>query len=450
MKTVNEELNQAFCYLFYRIDTKDIVYVGYHKNADTKMDYYTSSSANPAFKDAWSKGLIAQHIFYSGTVEECISLEHYMLSLMQAKDNPKMYNQTNGGGAGCDLKLITTEMKIIVKKCLDAKFDERSNYSYKQQIDIAKVIANKVKSNKTEGHYEVHNVSVGELANLERIQIRSQYKHNHLINQLVERMRDPIEARKYINPVNVLVYKKTGEKFILNGNHTLNAAIIAKWDSVPVIYLSSDEFKNDRQIMDHFAILMNHSPIVKEGNSRDDVKRKIESLYEEGVELEASYSSDMMQILFDLYLGEFSKESLKGFVTDAKKRIALEEYNSKYNFYAYSKSETEKIVNEYLTANPTHGCVSQSASTVIHSGIGGIVNSLRQHTKKNSKERKNPQGVIFVHYKDMKEYMKRHTLEQELRECLAIANLGWVKIEYLKCFIDTKRNKLVSEPAKAA
>jgi hypothetical protein len=436
---------QAICYLWYNRETTKIVYVGYHKLSDKNVsDYYTSSSTDPAFNDAWNKGFLRRVEFFEGTLEQCISLEHYMLDVLDARNNPDMYNKTNGGGAGCSLSHVTDKMREIVSRCISTDFIiEKARSTYKEHIRLARSIANKVKENKIKKHYEVHNVYVGELANFERIQIRFKLRHNHHVNKLVDRMNDPERANQHINPIVVVVFRD-GKKKILDGNHTLSAAIEAKWATVPVIYINSDEFLDDPSIMDHFGVLMNHEPVVKEGNSKEDVKRKIEALYVDGIPFD---SDEMEEIVFDLNLGEFSEKSLKSLISAAKDRYFTNEINSKYNFYNWVDKDLKKKVNSYLAENPYAGCISQSISTVIHSGIGGVVNSLRQKTKNRPSARNNPKGKIFIHFKNVEEYLERDVLEQEVRECLAIAKLEWIELEFLPCFWDTRTNKVISEPA---
>lgn len=434
----------AICYLWYNRETNKIVYVGYHKLSDKNIsDYYTSSSTNPAFNDAWNKGLLRRVEFYEGSVAECISLEHFMLDKLDARNNQAMYNKSNGGGAGCDLSLVTKKMKDIVEACITGEFlVEKAKSTYMQRLGVARQMVNKVKNNKTENNYKIHNVFVGELSNLERIQIRFKLQHNHHINKLVDRMNDPERALQHINPVVVIEFRD-GKNKILDGNHTLTSAIQAKWTTVPAIYIHADEFQNDPAIMDDFGVLMNKVEDVKEGNSKDDVKRKVETLFEEGIPFD---SAEMEEIVFDLYLGEFSVKSLKALIAAAKDRYFTQQLNSKYNFYNWREPDLKKKVKKYLAENPYHGCISQSVSTVIHSGIGGVINSLRQKTKRRPSARKNPGGKIFIHFKNVEEYIARDELEMEIRECLVIAKLEWIELEFLPCFWDTKNNRVVNDP----
>jgi hypothetical protein len=277
---------------------------------------------------------------------------------------------------------------------------------------------------------------------MQRIQIRHQRRLQHHINLIADRMSDPAEARKHVKPVIVVVCKNNVKK-ILNGNHTLEAAIKAKWTTLPVIYIPSEEFNDDFSTMEHFGKTINIVPEVREGNSKEDVKRTILSLKEKGV----SFNSDEMKlILQNLYSQEYSTNIISGLIAAVRKQHFLEQEGSKYNFYNYDKSELDSRVNDYLDSNPNSGCISQSAERVIFAGIGGVVNSLRQ----KSNDWSNPKGKIFIHYSNIKDWRDRVLINQAIEDCLKIAKLDWIELEYLPCFYDTEKDILTHEPPVAS
>jgi len=433
----------AICYYWFNIETQDIVYLGYHKTNDEHGDYYTASTENPAFHDLWNKGLLERVVFYRGTVEECISLEHYMLSKMNAKNDPEMFNESNGGGAGCDLTIVNKTMKALANKVIDGEYEGNLiNHDELQKIIAAEQIVEKVKDYKNVKHYRVSDVYVGELKNMQRIQIRHKRRHLHHVNQIAERMSDPVEARKHINPI-VVVVLLNGIHKILDGNHTLEAAVKAGWSTVPVIFVPSSEFQDDFSTMEHFGRIMNQEPVVKEGNSKDDVKRTILSLKEKGVSFG---SEEMKAILHRLYGKEYSTSSISALIATVRKRYFNDQESSKYNFYNYDNDELASKVDNYLLENPDHGCISQSADRVIFAGIGGVVNSFRQKSK--GRNWSNPKGKIFVHYKNIEDWRNREDLDKAINDCLKIAKLDWVELDYLPCFYDTEKDTFTHELPK--
>lgn len=432
---------EAICYYWLNKETDQIVYLGYHKTADELGDYYTSSTKNPAFHDMWNKGELDRIVFFRGTVAQCVSLEHYMLSKMKAKNNPNMFNETNGGGIGCDLNLVDPSMKALASVVISGKYKKNLVASSKRDmVALAKKIVEKVKENEAAGHYQTAELYVGEIDNYPKIQIRMKQRHDHHVNVIADRMSNPVEARKELKPIILVVYKN-GMKKLLDGNHTLRAAIKANWKTLPVIYIPSEEFNDSYMTMSFFGKQMNKKKGAKEGNSKEDVKKTILELKEEGI---AFNSSEMRDILIDLYDGEFSTSSIVGLITAVRERYDLDRLNHKYNFYTYSKENLAAMVEEYMHANPGHGCISQAADKVIFSGIGGIVNSFRQKSKGSNWD--NPKGKIFIHYSNIEDWRERAALDKAIRDCLKIAKLDWVKLEYLPCFLNPETDELFHEP----
>jgi hypothetical protein len=73
-------------------------YVGYHKTNE-ENDGYVFSSDNYPLRHAWSHGLLRKTVIHRGAVDDCMTLEHYILSKNNAVTNDAWYNQSNGGGA---------------------------------------------------------------------------------------------------------------------------------------------------------------------------------------------------------------------------------------------------------------------------------------------------------------------------------------------------------------
>jgi hypothetical protein len=431
----------AICYYWKNIDTNDIVYVGYHKTDNESGDYYTASTTNPGFHHLWNKGELERVVFFKGTVEQCISLEHYTLSKMNAKNNPIMFNESNGGGAGCDLILVDDSMKKIVSEVINGTFKQKNIASvHLNNIALAKEIVSKLAANKANGYYNTAELYIGEISNLPKIQVRMMSIHNHHINLIADRMSNPEQARKIVKPI-VIVTFPNGINKLLDGNHTLRAAIKAGWQTLPVVYIPASEFNYDHSVMNDFGTEVNKYVEVKEGNSKDDVKKNILKYHEQGV---AFNSEEMKALLTAKFGGEYSQSILSALIVSVRNQIHMEQQNSKYNFYPYDKEELAVYVNDYFLEHPGHGCISQSADKVIFSGIGGVVNSFRQKSK--GKGWDNPKGKIFIHFSNIDDWRDRDNLERITRECLEIAKLDWVELEYLPCFIDPETGEMLYEP----
>lgn len=435
---------EAVCYYWIDVVTNKIVYVGFHKTNEVNSDNYVSSSTNPAFKSAWAKGQLRRVVFFHGSIAQCISLEHYMLDRMNAKKCPAMFNASNGGGAGCDLSLVTDEMKQLVENCVAGKFKETiPNHSYSENLAFAEDMCERIKSGQ---YYIPAETYVGELAGCTRVQIREVRKLNHHINQLVERMHNPALARAHIKPV-VVVVKSNTERYIIDGNHTLDAATKAGWPTIPAIFINSSEFEDSMDRMKLVGRIMNRKPDLKQGNSKEDIRRAIYNIHEEtGLPL---WTEEFKQIIYSLYEPEgYTRKSLLGLIIDAEKKKNTQARNSAYNFYVYSKDEMKAHVQKFWKQHPYEGCIAQASSEAYMGGIGGIVNSLRQRNKGRGKSyMKNPKGTIFIYHKNVDDYENRNQLHSDLVECLQIAGIDkWVNIEYMPCFIDTNTNELIFEP----
>jgi hypothetical protein len=265
-------------------------------------------------------------------------------------------------------------------------------------------------------------------------------RHDHHINLIADRMSNPEQARKIVNPI-VIVTFPNGINKLLDGNHTLRAAIKAGWQTLPVVYIPASEFNYDFNVMNDFGNEKNKRVEVKEGNSKDDVKKNILHYHEQGV---AFNSDEMKAILTEKFGEEYSQSILSALIVSVRNQIHIERENSKYNFYTYDKEELANKVNNYFLENPGSGCISQSADKVIFSGIGGVVNSFRQKSKGKNWDK--PKGKIFIHFSNIDDWRDRDNLERITRDCLKIAKLDWVKLEYLPCFIDAETGEMLYEP----
>lgn len=427
----------AICYFWKNKETNDIVYVGYHKTDDESGDYYTASTTNPGFHHLWNKGELERVVFFKGTVEQCISLEHYILSKMNAKNNAIMFNETNGGGAGCDLILVNDSMKKIASEVINGTFKQQNIASvHLNNITLAKKLVAKLAANS----YATAELYIGEISNLPKIQVRMKLRHDHHINLIADRMSNPEQARKIVKPV-VIVTFPNGINKLLDGNHTLRAAIKAGWQTLPVVYIPASEFNYDFNVMNDFGTEKNKRVEVKEGNSKDDVKKNILHYHEQGV---AFNSEEMKAILTEKFGDEYSQSILSALIVSVRNQMHIERENSKYNFYTYDKEELANKVNNYFLENPGSGCISQSADKVIFSGIGGVVNSFRQKSKGKNWDK--PKGKIFIHFSNIDDWRDRDNLERITRDCLKIAKLDWVQLEYLPCFIDAETGEMLYEP----
>lgn len=183
------------------------MYLGYHKTTEVE-DGYITSSADSSLLNEWSHGNMKRYILWKGKVEECITLENWALKHAKEYLNwDEFYNQSVGGGEGCrSFDILTENMKTVV---LDAI--EFQKYPEPEVLDLYETfdpkLVSKIRKDIEKGLYKSVIMSVNEVFNYERIQVRHHKIIEEKVQGITERMiDDPAAARKQIEPVIVVVY----------------------------------------------------------------------------------------------------------------------------------------------------------------------------------------------------------------------------------------------------
>lgn len=437
------ETYQAIVYVYHNDETNQLVYVGHHKT-DNEHDGYISSSKNPRFKQLWERGLLRRNVIYRGSLEECVSMESYFLKTIKATQNKNLLNETNGGGAGCDMKLVTKNMKEIIDKVINNTFKETSyiEHNVMYDIELAETIVERIKT----GHYPVLWVPISQVYESNASQVREIYIDNEHVSNIAEKLRNPIEAKKHLDPIVFSV--KEGSITTVNGNHTKHALIEAGYETVPVIYINSKEFEDKQSVIKNVGVILNKKEKLAKGNSPADCKKRIlEVAHEQNLEL----SSDLLkQAVIRLYYPEFSETQIS-----ANIRVLLDKhYDDKkkqdLNFYTWSEKQLREEVDNILNKDPYRGCISQSSDRAINSGVGGVINSFYNNLEsapgylRESLE-KEPKGYIVVYHNSMKHYNNRKELRSQLLRNLQAVNFP-VEIIDLPCFYDAKSRQFFHDP----
>jgi hypothetical protein len=419
---------EAIVYGYVNIEN-GMRYVGYHKTKE-EYDRYIFSSDNYPLNKAWSHGLLRKSTIFRGTVEDCVTLEHYILSKYNAVGNKEWYNQSNGGAA----KLYSFD-KLPAKaiKASDDWYTNQINSVYNTVLyadhDLTETIVKRVKS----GYYEVIDEPVAKIYHLPKNQVRfEEYDHQHFENIRNSMIDDPADARTRVKPIVVCVMKN-GEMLILDGNHTIRAAYAASWTDIPVVYINSSEFNDSQANYDDFGYEMNDRKDHTKGNSKDDCKRAILKLQETAkMDLDAPEFRD---ICFH-NLRQWSKQTIAGNITSLMKIAEEQELIRKYNFKKWSKGEIKHEMSK-LTSEIYNGysSISINSGSSYNAGVGAILNKLTEDD--------NNRGLIVVSYNNVSEWNDRVKDELHLnRVLLKIHPDLIVKVHYLPAFVDTRTNEI--------
>ena len=176
-------------------------YVGFHKgtvNDIYDFTYWHSSTnleLNKALQNAYK--IIFLIIDY-GSVTEMQTLEYNKLKEVNAKQNPKYFNKSNGGGKGVKAAKGHNKVDIIYSNLLDKKYDIK----FHSKDDFKKLIEEK-----------------------RDIQVRIQTNTEH-IQRLRGNMFDPNASHTHEPAVLLMSSSKNiSESKLIGGNHSVRAMI---------------------------------------------------------------------------------------------------------------------------------------------------------------------------------------------------------------------------------
>jgi len=421
---------EAIVYGYVNIEN-GMRYVGYHKTTE-EYDGYTFSSENYVLRHAWSHGLMRKTVIYRGSVEDCMTLEHYILSKNNAVSDASWYNQSNGGGAKMYHFSHLPETAISLANSWLAGKDLQEKKVFLADKALNKKIRTQIES----GYYEIHNENTEEVYHFPKNQVRfTQIDHDH-VEEIRERMvSNPAKARLSVMPV-IVVIDKNKNKLIVDGNHTITAAYLANWTDVPVIYINSSEFNDSQANYNDFGLRMNHNDRVKKTNSKEDCKKSILDLLD--LSKENIKGHRFKTLCIDSLEEYWTEKKIVSNLAVLIKAADEREIMTKYNFKKWNKDQISKEIKR-LTRGEYFGysAVSINAGASFNAGIGGILHALYND--------KNSDGVIVVHFNSVQEYLKRSSHTKECEETLKHANIPHnIVVHYLPCFIDTRTNELKS------
>lgn len=418
---------EAIVYGYVNIEN-GMRYVGYHKTNE-EYDRYVFSSENYPLRKAWSHGLLRKTVIFRGTLADCVTLEHYILSKYNAVGSKNWYNQSNGGAS----KLYS--FNLLPERAIKSAEDwynnnllNKKNVTLYADHDLVEDIVKRVRN----GYYEVIDEPVAKIYHLPKNQVRfEEYDHKHFINIRNSMIDDPADARKRVKPIIVCVMKN-GDMLILDGNHTIRAAYAAGWTDIPVIYINSSEFNDSQANFDDFGYEMNDRKTHTKGNSKDDCKRAILKLQEiANMDLDDYRFRD---ICFH-NLRQFSKQTIAGNLNVLVNATAEQELIRKYNFKKWSKGEinvelTKLIEEKYIG----YSGISINSGSSYNAGVGAILNKLTLES--------NNHGLILVSYNDISEWNNRVKDEEHLRLVLKKVHPDLtIEVHYLPAFVDTRTNE---------
>ena len=403
------------------------MYIGYHKTSEID-DGYVFSSEDEEANEAWSYGELKRSIIYRGDQSIAITLENYLLKSVQAHKNPQYYNRSVGGGSGCvkDFSNLTSEIIKLGEDWIQGIEPIIETATSNVDTDDIK----ELKANITNGQYVIHErESVKKLFGLPRNQVRMNVHENEHAEVIAEKMKDnPEKARMHVSPIIIMV--DDGIMQIIDGNHTILAAKLAGWKTIPAIYINSSEFKDKQCNVDYFGYLMNHEEKVKKPNSVNDLKRAIINFNETHEEYELG-TEDFKEAFKDAY-GEFwSAKQIASNMDSVKNLLATQEEIRKNNFKVYTKNELDSIARDLETKNPATAVISISSSSCYNAGIGAVLNKMGGMDVWK--------GIILISYRDVSDWTNRHEHSDKLNEAMKrIHPNAKINVEEVLPFVKTK------------
>jgi hypothetical protein len=245
---------------------------------------------------------------------------------------------------------------------------------------------------------------------------------------------DPKEARKNVSPIIVCV-RKDGTLLIIDGNHTFAAAKLAGWTSVPVIYINSSEFLDNKSNIDHFGVIANHTPKIKLQNSSKDCQRAIINLYVDNLEkkdknFELLDGVKFKETVENKLYPEWTKSQISGNLRSARKMIKNNYAEAQMNFQTYSKTHLDRMARKVEKVHPDVAVINISSGTVYNSGIGGIIHKLGPDFMK---------GLVIIHHNDIEEYNSwSKSLDRFKCSSGKVKEIYTISYVLLDCFDSTK------------
>lgn len=404
-------------------------YIGYHKTNE-EWDGYITSSENEELRYAWSNGFLKRTVLYKGSVEKAITFENYILKHVDAIRNPQCYNNSVGGGVGCQpFDILTEEMKKTADRWLAGKEVNTEKRSGLWNRKLVRSIKFKIEK----GHYIVVEEKTEKIFDLPRNQVRFENIDPKHVDEIKEHMLDPSRARKHISPV-IIAVQANGDMLILDGNHTVSAAYLAGWTNIPVIYINSSEFEDSQANYDAFGLLMNHQEKVKKPNDKESCKRAIINLINNLGDINI-YSQKFREICIAELEPFYSPKRIAKNIDVVLEMLKEEEDIRKHNFKKYTKAEIEYQTEVLEEKYKNLAVISITSDSSYNAGVGAIMNKMGGMDVW--------EGLMLISHRNMHEYRRRDEHHQKLLNALKRMHPDCkVDIKYLPCFINTRTNEL--------
>lgn len=386
----------------YRNEDSGKMYIGFHKTKE-EYDNYIASTNCPEFQRDYENGLLNKHVLFRGDVSEAITLEHFVLTKFDARNNPNFYNRSVGGGVGCkkDFSNITKEMQQNVVDWVNGVTKKEQNKS--KQLDfldkeLVLEISNNIKSKK----YTSVEANVDEVYLLPKLQVREetldQAHVQNIVNLFID---DPSAAKINVDPV-VVVEFDNGSKMLVNGNHTITAAKKVGWNRINIIIIKFDLLNNKEYNLNYLGQCLNSEIKIRKPNTLDDLRRNILLAEQESVKIDPSctvFSEKFKSMMVDAYSGLYTKKDISAAITRLKKIKEEERAKLLHNFNTFSKAEIESARKKLGKLFPDTATISIDSESLVNSGIGAVVNKMTSLGTKR--------GNILVSYRNFNSYSGR-------------------------------------------
>ena len=212
------ERYEAYLYEIKIVDT-DRTYVGF-RSKPYDGTYIHSSKCEIFAADLGKAKKIIYKILEYGTAIDMATKERKVLKEVDAKNNPKYYNKSNGGG----------------KFVIDNPFEKATE------------LFNRIKNGELDEYTQ--NVPITELMTWPRIQVRGEDDSKHEKN-IKDQINDNMGSQNYIDKnyrcYGLENYRSDGKHTLLGGNHTrfgVSRSIVGKTASVPTTNIPKFISKN--------------------------------------------------------------------------------------------------------------------------------------------------------------------------------------------------------------
>ena len=396
----------SFTYVYKDVDTSKLNIGFKSPNGEDKLTYITSCES-PEFWDRYSKGMLERSILFVGSEAKAKAAEWFAMD-QGFKLGLPFFNFKNNAHK-VDESILTTQEKQIIIDFLrgDGKgieFGSPDAAEAEKNRDIVTSIGDRIE--KRTGYYKEMQVSVSEVYNYKRLQVREELVNHSTVSKIRQRLlENPKLARETFLPIAVVV-SKDGSKTVVNGNTRLEAASKTPgWNDVPVVYINETEFGSDEKIRQknysQFGLYMNRESFeIRVHNSKGDLKRNIINfLAEEKIDLSKAAHVDRARQLvymnFDYACG--SKQQLNGIlasiISDFEKNQAELTYQD--NLITYD----DRFFVDYSWDNYKKHDIS-----VVHVTVGEAANAKPiGYICRVMKKEKHTKGAVIFHYTSKQE-----------------------------------------------